>query len=71
MLRMCHLHAHRGGSPDFWEDNWSQVNSDEALRYCEVDPLRPLFVSYALPGARVLEGGGGSGHYVAWQTLLH
>jgi ubiquinone/menaquinone biosynthesis C-methylase UbiE len=66
MLKMYHSHAHRGGSREFWEDNWSEVSFDEALRYCEIDPLRPLFESYAIPGTRMLEGGCGTGQYVAY-----
>lgn len=64
MLKMYHLKSASGGTPDFWEDTWNEVDFDQSLRFCDVDPLRPLFERYARPGASMLEGGCGQGQYV-------
>lgn len=55
-----------GGSADFWEGEWDDGGFDEALRFCDVDPLRPLFERYAPAGSWLLEGGCGRGQYVAY-----
>lgn len=54
------------GSADFWEGEWGVGGFDEALRFCDVDPLRPLFERYAPAGSWLLEGGCGRGQYVAY-----
>ena len=64
MLKMYEPSAYPGGSAAYWESNWQDVDFDQALRFCEVDPLRPLFERCALAGARMLEGGCGPGYYV-------
>jgi SAM-dependent methyltransferase len=66
MLKMYHQRAHKGDSPELWEENWENHNFELALRFCENDPLRPLFERYARPGTTMLEGGCGQGHYVAY-----
>ena len=66
MLKMYHQRAHKGDSPDLWEENWENDNFEEALRFCETDPLRALFERYARPGMAMLEGGCGHGQYVAY-----
>jgi SAM-dependent methyltransferase len=66
MLKMYHQRAHTGSSPEHWEENWDNNNFELALRYCENDPLRPLFERYARPGSVMLEGGCGQGNYVAY-----
>jgi len=63
---MYHQRAHKGDSPELWEENWENNNLELALRFCENDPLRPLFERYARPGTAMLEGGCGQGHYVAY-----
>lgn len=65
MLKMYHG-AGYGGSADFWEGEWDDGGFDEALRFCDVDPLRPLFERYAPAGSWLLEGGCGRGQYVAY-----
>ena len=57
-----------GSSAEYWESIWSDQAFDEALRFCEVDPLRGLFEEFLAPGALVLEGGCGRGQYVAYYT---
>lgn len=57
-----------GSSAEYWESVWSDQAFDEALRFCDVDPLRGLFEEYLEPGALVLEGGCGRGQYVAYYT---
>jgi SAM-dependent methyltransferase len=68
MLKMHHSGAHEGGSPDLWEENWEHNDFETALRFCETDPLLPLFERYARPGTTMLEGGCGHGHYVAYYS---
>jgi SAM-dependent methyltransferase len=57
-----------GSSAEYWENVWSDQAFEEALRFCEVDPLRGLFEEFLRPGALVLEGGCGRGQYVAYYT---
>ena len=65
MLKMYHQKLHKGDSPALWEETWKQTSFEEALRFCEHDPLRPLFERYTPPGTVMLEGGCGQGQYVA------
>jgi SAM-dependent methyltransferase len=66
MLKMFHRHTEGGGSAAFWEEFGSDGSFDDRLRFCETDPLRPLFERYAPAGSRMLEGGCGRGQYVAY-----
>jgi SAM-dependent methyltransferase len=66
MLKMYQQTAVAGGHPEFWEENWREDRFAEAVRFCAIDPLRPLFERFAPPGARMLEGGCGQGQYVAF-----
>jgi hypothetical protein len=50
-----------GDSAAFWESNWSEDRLEDAVRFCAIDPLRPLFERYAPPRSRMLEGGCGQG----------
>ena len=68
MLKMYLQRLHKGDSPAHWEETWEQSSFDEALRFCEHDPLRGLFEQYALPGSVMLEGGCGKGQYVAYHA---
>jgi SAM-dependent methyltransferase len=65
MLKMFHDAQHAGAS-DFWDETWNDGQLDEAIRFCELDPLRPLFERYAPAGTRLLEGGCGRGQYVVY-----
>src|SRR5262245_39950385 len=65
MLKMFHRATHAGAA-GFWEETWNDGELDEAIRFCVVDPLRPLFEQYAPAGTRLLEGGCGRGQYVAY-----
>lgn len=67
MLKMYHSRSHAGDA-DFWEDNWQEDLLDEALRFCEIDPIRPLFERYFPAGTRLLEGGCGRGQYVVYYS---
>ncbi len=58
--------SHAGNTPDFWEENWEVGHFEETLRFCPVDPLRPLFEKYSREGSLMLEGGCGLGHYLAY-----
>ncbi len=65
---MYHTQEHSGSSPDFWEGNWESLAFTESVRFCAVDPLRPLFAKYLTSGALMLEGGCGMGNYVSYYT---
>jgi SAM-dependent methyltransferase len=68
MLKMYHRHAESGASAAYWEEFGSDGTLADRLRFCDVDPLRPLFERYLMPGATMLEGGCGRGQYVAYYT---
>lgn len=65
---MYHEQTHAGNTPDFWEANWEANHFEQSVRFCAVDPLRPLFEKYSRPGALMLEGGCGMGNYVTYYT---
>ena len=65
MLKMYHQHDLHGGCPAFWDEWWGKGGLQEGLRFCEVDPLQPLFARYLRAGTTMLEGGCGNGQYVA------
>jgi SAM-dependent methyltransferase len=66
MLKMYHRHVESGASAAYWEEFGSDGTLADRLRFCDVDPLRPLFLRYLTPGATMLEGGCGRGQYVAY-----
>jgi ubiquinone/menaquinone biosynthesis C-methylase UbiE len=66
MLKMYHKQTHAGNTPDFWEENWEASQFEESLKFCAIDPLRPLFEKYSKEGSLMLEGGCGLGQYLAY-----
>ena len=66
MLKMYHERSHSGSSPDFWDENWAASHFEESVRFCVVDPLRPLFEKYLRPDSLMLEGGCGMGNYITY-----
>jgi SAM-dependent methyltransferase len=66
VLKMYHRHGEAGGSPAYWEEFGGGSALADHLRFCEVDPLAPLFRRVLKPGAVMLEGGCGRGQYVAY-----
>jgi ubiquinone/menaquinone biosynthesis C-methylase UbiE len=68
MLKMYHRHTEAGGSAAYWEGFGSHGTLADRLRFCDTDPLRPLFQRFLRPGATMLEGGCGRGQYVAYYT---
>jgi len=68
MLKMYQSGAYAGGEPELWEANWETSDFERSLSFCQIDPLFPLFQRYAQPGVRMLEGGCGVGHYVAFHS---
>jgi len=68
MLKMYNTDGKHGGESVFWDEVWSTGNFEMALRFCDVDPLRPLFERYVRPGSLMLEGGCGLGQYVAYYS---
>ncbi len=69
MLKMYQKNEHSGSSVELWEEAWQAGHFLESLKFCLVDPLRPLFEKYAKKGSVMLEGGCGMGHFVAFYTL--
>lgn len=65
MMKM-YQRAANAGDAAFWEATWSDGQLEEAIRFCDVDPLRPLFERHTRAGTRLLEGGCGRGHYVVY-----
>lgn len=65
---MYHHHVESGASAAYWEEFGSDGTLADRLRFCDVDPLRPLFLRYLTPGATMLEGGCGRGQYVAYYS---
>jgi SAM-dependent methyltransferase len=63
---MYHRHVEPGSSAAYWEAFGSGSTMADHLRFCEVDPLRPLFERFLKPGSVMLEGGCGRGQYVAY-----
>jgi SAM-dependent methyltransferase len=68
MLKMYHRHYDSGGAAAYWEEFGTHGTLADRLRFCDVDPLRPLFLRYLKAGAVMLEGGCGRGQYVAYYT---
>ncbi len=66
MLKMYHRQSHSGSSPDHWEENWRSADFEEGVKFCAIDPLRPLFEKYLRPDSLMLEGGCGMGNYLAY-----
>ena len=62
---MFHQLDFAGSSAQFWEETWTDGDFAESARYCDVDPLKPLFERSVTPGSVLLEGGCGRGLYVA------
>lgn len=60
--------SHAGNTPDFWDKNWENSNFEDAVRFCKLNPLRPLFEKYSHAGSLMLEGGCGMGHYLAYYS---
>jgi len=70
VLKMYLPSAAPGSSAAFWEENWSKVPLEQALSFCNVDPLRPLLDSYFTPNKTILEGGCGLGQYLVYYKKL-
>jgi len=68
VLKMYQAGRHGGDNAELWEDCWAHHSFEEALRFCDSDPLRRLFERYVPPGSRVLEGGCGAGQYVVYYS---
>ncbi len=66
MIKMYNEQTHAGNTPDFWEESWEAGKFEESLRFCPIDPLRPLFEKYSQTGSLMLEGGCGLGQYLAY-----
>lgn len=65
MIKMYLRQDIPGCSPE-WEENWKAGRFEQSVRFCAVDPLRPLFEKYSQEGSLLLEGGCGLGQYLAY-----
>lgn len=65
---MYHRHGESGTSAAYWEGFGGAAALGDHLRFCDVDPLRPLFVRFLKPGSVMLEGGCGRAQYVAYYS---
>ncbi len=70
MIKMYQNQTHAGNTPDYWEENWESSRFEESVKFCRIDPLRPLFEKYSRAGSLMLEGGCGMGHYLAYYSLF-
>lgn len=70
MIKMYLNQTYAGDTPDFWEENWKKSRFEESVRFCRIDPLRPLFEKYSREGSLILEGGCGLGQYLAYYSLF-
>ena len=68
MLKMYTTASSVGDTPAYWEENWAGGSLEEAVRFCEVDPLRPLLERHVPLESVVLEGGCGLGQYVVYYS---
>ncbi len=66
MLKMYHRNPNSGDSTDYWEESWDDIEFENALNSCLVDPLRNIFDKYIKGNSSILEGGCGKGHWVAY-----
>lgn len=66
MIKMYLKQSHAGSTPDFWEENWEKSQFTEAVKFCRIDPIKPLFEKYSREGSLMLEGGCGMGQYLAY-----
>ena len=69
MIKMYLEQTHAGSTSEFWEENWESSRFEESVKFCRIDPLRPLFEKYSREGSLILEGGCGLGQYLAYYTL--
>ena len=70
MIKMYQKQTHAGNTSEFWEETWETSRFEENVRFCSVDPLKPLFEKYSQKGSLMLEGGCGLGQYLAYYDLF-
>jgi len=69
-MRKVYLPDIKGKDCKYWDSNWESQQIEEAVRYCDVDYLRPYFLKYFPREGRILEGGCGLGQYVIYYKKL-
>ena len=48
-----------GQNVESWDRAWEHESIEEAVRFAEIAPLKPIFDRYLPRGGRILEGGCG------------
>ena len=69
-MRKVFLPDIKGKDCKYWDSNWKSQQIEEAVRYCDVDYLKPYFLKYFPLEGKILEGGCGLGHYVIYYKKL-
>ena len=69
-MRKVYLPDIKGKDREYWDSNWESQKIEDAVRYCDVDYLRPYFLKYFPREGKILEAGCGLGQYVIYYKKL-
>ena len=69
MRKVYYINTQEAGQR-FWDAQWTQASLEDAIKYCEIDYLRPIFLDYFPSRGPILEGGCGLGQYVVYYQSL-
>lgn len=53
-------------SETFWDKNWQNSCIEDAIKFCEISPLKPILDTYFPKKGKILEGGCGLGQFVIY-----
>jgi SAM-dependent methyltransferase len=56
----------KGDSRAYWDENWKLSDIKDAVRFCEISPLKPILDRYFPLSGKILEGGCGLGQFVMY-----
>lgn len=65
-MRKKYIVKDKGDDRKFWEGNWDRTDIEDAVKFCNISPLRPIFDTYLPKNGKILEGGCGTGHFVIY-----
>lgn len=65
-MRKKFLSSKYGMSETFWDKNWQDLCLEDAIKFCDISPLRPLLDTYFPKKGKILEGGCGLGQFVIY-----
>jgi len=69
-VRKMYIEKRLGVREGYWDGIWASSSIEEAIRFCEFDPLRRVFERYFPRSGKILEGGCGLGQYVIYYKRL-